>query len=246
MPGSQATLITVLLLLAGCAQPRAKTADVVFFVPGAIGDGGWYSSLRSGLRDGGMERPLVTVSWGAPKAMFALNFSNAGIHENAEKKLASVIADHSERFPEGRIDLIGHSAGCGVILGAMRKLDNSHKIHSIVLIAPSVSPAYDINHALLRSTRIDAFISERDTTFLSWRTSNFGSYDNVKTKAAGHLGFDLGHYPPALAEKITQHRYSDEWKTLGNDGGHFGSLSRKFVKAHIAPLLQPAQRDHPR
>ena len=78
--------------------------------------------------------------------------------------------------------------------------------------------------------RLDVFHSDRDTVFLSWRTGNFGTYDNVKTRAAGNCGFVLDDLSPALRDKVAQHAYQPEWKDLGNDGGHFGATSRAFAK----------------
>lgn len=231
-----ATVFVVLAFLAIGCSTSAKHADVIFFLPGVAGDGLWYNSLRDGLRDGGISREIVTVSWGAPGPLFAMNFSDKGIHDDAEKKLAKILADHRNRFPQGRIDLLGHSAGCGVILGALGQGDM--KVGRIVLLAPSVSPGYDLNPATSRCETLDVFVSDRDTTFLSWRTSNFGTYDRIKTKASGNQGFDLTTLDALGKAKFEQHRYDPSFRELGNDGGHFGATARMFVERKVAPLLR--------
>ena len=43
-----------------------------------------------------------------------------------------------------RIDLIGHSAGGGVILGALRRLPADVPVDRVVLLSPSVSPGYEL------------------------------------------------------------------------------------------------------
>ena len=42
---------------------------------------------------------------------------------------------------------------------------------------------------------------------------------------------------PAMRGKIVQHGYEREFAELGNGGGHFGSLGRRFDEKVVAPLL---------
>ena len=235
-----AALATCLLLFVagGCASASrtASTASprLVVFVPGVGGDGPWYGGLKRGLG----EVRIVTHSWGAPLPLFALNFSNWGIHNSAEKKLATRLRRIAKEQPEVRVDLIAHSAGCGVALGALRRLDEPGPVENVVLLAPSVSPTYPLAPSLARMRgALHVFHSDRDTLFLSWRTSNFGTYDNVKARAAGNVGFDVSSLEPALRERVVQHPYESAWKRLGNDGGHDGPLSRAFVARVVAPLF---------
>jgi hypothetical protein len=108
-----------------------------------------------------------------------------------------------------------------------------------VLLNPSVSPGYDLSAALANmSGALQVFYSDRDTVFLAWRTSTFGTYDNVKTKAAGHLGFDLTKLPADLRAKVVQHPRDETWAEQGNDGSHFGTTSQAFVKQSVGPLLR--------
>jgi pimeloyl-ACP methyl ester carboxylesterase len=205
--------------------------DVIFLVPGVGGATHQYQGLIDGLHDARIDRPVQIVRWGAPTFLFFLNFNNAGIHESAERALADRVARWREAHPQARIDIIAHSAGCGVTLGALPRLPHE-RVDTVILLAPSVSPAYDLAPA---SSRIDgaihAFVSVRDRTFLEWRTGTFGTYDNVKTAAAGNRGF------AALPAGTVQHRYNSAWRTLGHDGGHFGCLARRFARRVIAPLI---------
>ncbi|HEX8324258.1 MAG TPA: hypothetical protein VF595_10120 [Tepidisphaeraceae bacterium] len=223
--GRLACLVTA-ALLAGCAKtphpPAPPPLRTVLFVPGVFGDGPWYDGLRKAISE---DATLVrTVTWGLPKALFAVNFSNKGVHDDAETKLAGVIDATT-----GPLDLVGHSAGCGVILGAIAKA--KRPAGRIVLIAPSVSPGYDLTSALSRTDRLDVFYSDKDTTFLKWRCSTFGTYDAVKTAAAGYSGFTTTH------PKLTQHPYDPAWNDLGHDGGHGGGTATAFVRKVVRPLL---------
>ena len=218
-------------------------SDVIFLVHGAGGPGHEYRSLIAGLRDAGVESPVQVVEWGAPPPLFFLNFQSQSIHNRAERDLAERIGNWRRQRPESRIDLIGHSAGGGVVLGALGRLNPEVSVDTVVLLAPSVSPGYELAPALahLRGP-LHVFHSDRDRLFLSWRTSTFGTYDNVRTKAAGNVGFSLASLSIGEARQVEQHPYDSRWSQHDNDGGHFGTLSRDFANRIVAPVLQSEDR----
>lgn len=242
----RAPILTGILIIASLAGPlgcrstgsKQPAADrLVIVVPGAGGAAGLGGLVR-GLRDADPHARYETFAWGAPPPLFMLNLQNQAIHDDAERKLARLIADRAAATTtamRNRVQLVAHSAGCGVALGALRRLDRqaSPVVSLVVLIAPSVSPAYDLS-ACAQSVGgpIHVFYSDRDNLWLSWRTGTFGTYDNVKTRAAGNAGF--AEPTPA---NVVQHPYDETWKSLGNRGGHFDALSRQFAHQIIAPLL---------
>lgn len=247
VPGVQ-LLILWLAILAGCASGRervpagttqaaTKPAALLLLVPGVQGDVG-YDALLRGLRAGGIGDTVQTHGWGAPLPFFFLNYQTDWVHHAAEADLATQIEQVGRTHPGEPIDLIGHSAGCGVILGALARLPAGMTVRCVVLLAPSVSPRYDLGPALGHvSGRLNIFYSDRDRLFLSWRTRTFGTYDNVHTRAAGNCGFAGAS---AADKRVVQHPYDPAWQTLGNDGDHFGTLAEPFAKAIIAPLFLAA------
>ncbi len=223
--------------MVGCQSACPRSPDAVIVVTGVQGHGREYSGLRKAILESYVTDVRMFV-WGVPKPLFFLNFSNSSIHSRAEERLARVIAEHRTRFPEGRLSLVGHSAGCGVILGALARVGEEYDVQHVILLAPSVSPDYDFSRAMMRvRLRAHIFVSDRDTLFLKWRTGHFGTYDRVKTAAAGNVGFNLDNLPPSVRTKVQQHHYHIGWQSLGHDGGHFGALSRKFAEGVLAPLL---------
>jgi pimeloyl-ACP methyl ester carboxylesterase len=234
-------LLLLLAGLAGCASRPATAAPAgngprIVFVPGVAGDGPWYDNLRRGLVDAGLPDRPESFAWGAPGPLFAMNFNTKSIHHAAERKLAERLGALSSANAD--LTLLGHSAGCGVILGALARLPESVRVRDVVLLHPSVSPGYDLTPALARvAGRITVFHSDRDTTFLKWRTGTFGTYDGVKTSAAGHGGFDLAAPPEAERTRVTQVAYDPSFAELDNDGGHFGATARAFVRTHVAPAI---------
>jgi len=223
---------------AGCAGSAGRGNHLIVFVAGVGGDGAWYGGLKRGIVESRSDGRIESFNWGAPLPLFALNFNSRSIHQDAERKLAARIDALYAKNSDAPIDIVAHSAGCGVTLGALALINSDGAIGDVILLAPSVSPGYDLAPALsrIRGT-LHAFHSDRDTLFLAWRTSRFGTYDNVKTKAAGNLGFDLSRLPPELARRVVQHPYDPAWRELGNDGTHDGPLSRAFVARVVAPLL---------
>jgi len=242
--GGLSSLLTVLVgvLLTGCANRGAnpQTNGVLFFVPGVAGDGGGYDGLIRGLRKGGVSAHIEVVGWGAPGPLFVMNFQDEGIHRGAEEKLAKLMTDWRAAHSGGRIDVIAHSAGCGVTLGALRRA-GTPAARTVVLLNPSVSPGYPIGEAAANVTGVmHVFHSDRDTFFLAWRTSTFGTYDNVKTKAAGNVGFEVAE---SLKGKVVQHAREESWAEEGNDGSHFGTLAEEFAEQTIAPVLQAGSNE---
>jgi hypothetical protein len=228
-------------LAGGCAgrSPNPPGDDVLFLVPGAAGDGGHYDGLVRGLRGAGVNEHLEVVRWGAPGPLFVLNFQDDRIHRGAEEKLAGALKAWAAGHAGAGIDVVAHSAGCGVVLGALRH-DGVPDVRTVVLLNPSVSPAYPLDGPLRHvKGRLHVFHSDRDTVFLSWRTRTFGTYDNVKTPAAGNEGFALEGLPTELRAKVVQHPRQASWEAQGNDGGHFGTVKEGFVKQTVAPLLVP-------
>jgi pimeloyl-ACP methyl ester carboxylesterase len=225
----------------GCASTPPPPAQLcLILVPGVQGDAG-YDGLRRGLQQASLSVQLQSYSWGAPPPIWFLNFQTRSIHEAAEAGLRRRLQQIASAPAALPIDLIGHSAGCGVILGALAQLPRGIEVQNVILLAPSVSPGYDLQPALAHIRgKLHVFYSDRDRLFLSWRTGTFGTYDNIKTSAAGNCGFRLSGQENS---KIVQHAYDLAWRALDNDGDHFGTLSEKFDRAVIVPLLTANQRE---
>jgi hypothetical protein len=191
------------------------------------------------LERGGAQGEIRRFGWGVPGALFVFNLQDRSIHEKAEKKLAEKITTWRESNAAGRLRIVAHSAGCGVTLGALARLDDRIVVDDVILLAASVSPQYPLTDVVHHVTgKVHLFFSDRDDVWLKWRTSHFGTYDNIKTEAAGRVGFRTDDMLPASREKLVQHRYEPAWKDLGNDGGHFGTLSARFAEQVLAPLIR--------
>ncbi len=247
-----AGLSAVVTMSAGCGGARqVRTGDALppdiamVFVHGAGGDGPWYRNVEPVVREIESARRsapseaapnadrVYRFRWGMPGPMFVMNFSDRKVHERAEDRLARLLLDTLARDPKRKIDLIAHSAGGGVVLGALRRLPEGVEVGDVLLLQPSVSPGYDIGPALGRiNGRLLYTHSTGDVTFLKWRCSTFGTYDGVRTSAAGHGGFDanmIARLPEASIQRLVAVELA---------GDHFAPLDRTTLSRLLATLSQ--------
>jgi hypothetical protein len=125
------------------------------------------------------------------------------------------------------------------------ELLDEETVERAVLLAPALSPRYDLT-AALRAVRRDVvvFWSPLDVIVLGFGTRLFGTVDRVRTVSAGLVGFQI---PASLAHdarqnreyrKLRQIRWHPRMATTGNFGGHLGPDCPFFLKKYVVPLLQ--------
>src|SRR5947207_5990254 len=145
--------ISIFILIAATAGGCRSNAplegqDLLVVVPGCAGDGFWYNALRHSVSENQPGRIIRTFHWGLPLPLYMMNLQDPRVHRAAEKSLAKALEKWRNRYPSGQLTLVGHSAGCGVILQTLRHLDKPIEVDSVILLAPSLSPDYDLGPAL--------------------------------------------------------------------------------------------------
>ena len=137
---------------------------------------------------------------------------------------ARLVAESVRRYKTERpldpIYLVAKSGGSGVVVKALELLDEQ-QVERVVMLAPALSPAYDLSNAL-RAVRREmvVFWSPLDVIILGAGTRVFGTIDRVKTASAGLVGFRV----PAVGKLERQQRPAirqtapDSLATA--DGGH--------------------------
>jgi pimeloyl-ACP methyl ester carboxylesterase len=161
--------------------------------------------------------------------------------ENAREqgaRLASDVEFYRTNYPNLPLYLVGHSAGCNIILEASRSL-RPGRVEKIVMLAPAVSTEYDLRQALCVSRcGIDSFFSERDVIVLGLGTNVVGNADGGRSAAAGRVGFeDRAEYEG----RLRQHAWDSSVEWTGNLGGHSDTLMRGYLRAFVLPLLTPCR-----
>ena len=191
-----------------------------------------------GLQDGGLSGDVQAYDWtGVDVGLGALLVDSR--HREQAKKVADLITQAAREQPGRRITLSTHSAGAGIAVWALEELPDDVKIDSVLMLAPALSPEYDLTPALRHITgKLYAFYSPYDSAVLGLGTRMFGTVDGVKTEAAGKVGFMRPpDGDPRQYEKLAQVPYDSSWMKLGNIGDHIGSMSRPFARQVLAPVL---------
>jgi pimeloyl-ACP methyl ester carboxylesterase len=214
---------------------------VVFTLDGSGNFQGTSAALRQALAEQRVPIRQETVVWSHGFGRVLADQIDYA-HARAEGlKLAARVAALRQSCPETAVFLVGHSAGCGVVLAAAEALP-PQCVDSIVLLSPSVSADYDLRPAL-RSVRryVDVFASERDLAVLGVGTGLVGTADRKWTAPGGRTGFCPQVATPedaALYQKLRQHPWHPCLAWTGHTGGHYGAVQPTFMRAYVVPLLE--------
>ena len=220
------------------AQVAPALKPYVLHLPGVSGTSVIDHSLRDGLRAGGFDGTLDIYDWtcrdpGIP----ALH--NRVRNEEQAQLVADRLTEQFRKFPQVPIYLVCHSGGSGPATWALERLPADVRVSCFVMLAPALSPTYDLSRALARvSGSCYSFHSTNDDLVLGTGTRLFGTIDGVRVDAAGRVGFvkpdgaDAAQYA-----KLVQKPYDATWGRLGHIGGHVGCMGTPFVQAVVAPLM---------
>ena len=242
------------LLLSGCkaAQPSgdsyraglcpgASPAAMVFVVNGAGDSRSLSQNLSQVVAETRAPLEIQTHAWSRGSRRYITDQVDHDNHVAQGRELAvRVAADHRE-YPCRRVHLVGHSAGCAVVLAAAGQLP-PNSIDRIILLSASVCATYDLRPAL-KATRvgIDGFHSDKDRWVLGFGVKIVGTTEEGCRTAAGRVGFTPVVESPAdaaLYAKLRQHPWDPALTWSGNQGGHFGTYEQEFLRAYVLPLLE--------
>jgi pimeloyl-ACP methyl ester carboxylesterase len=233
--------LSLLLHSAGPAHAQGVPARGLVFVCDGSGDFRTVSnSMSCAINDTGLPLAVETVVWSHGYGRYVRDHTDHQNHLAMGRSLAERILCYRRSYPNLRLYLIGHSAGCAVVLAAADLLPPD-TVDRIVLLAPSVSADYDLRPALASSREgIDAFVSDRDRIILGLAMRIVGTADGKRGPAAGRVGFrPVVCYPTdaALYGRLRQHNWDAAVSWTGHLGGHYGSNRCCFAQAYILPLL---------
>jgi len=236
----------LVVCLAGCATvpPAAEPGlpdspkPVVIVADGAGDFRACSGTLRSTAAADGLNLEVVTFVWSHGYLRNVADQTDSNHARNRGEMLAELVRWHLGRFPGTPVTLLGHSAGCAVVLSAAEQLPGG-SLDRLVLLSPSISEGYDVAPALMATREgIDVFVSDKDWVWLGLMVRILGTTDNpLAARAAGRFGFAV----PAegdIANKVRMHRWSPDEQALGHDGGHFGFYQPGYVREKLFPLIR--------
>ena len=213
-------------------------------LPGIEGRSFFAFDIAHGLYEGGVNTAVEVFDWTTGLAPLFLYHLRAA-RRNREKAAAAArrIVAYQDEHPGRPVHLIGHSGGGGIALLALQALPPGRRITSVVLLAPAVSPHFDVESLVDRTVRgIWNFWSPLDALLLGAGTLLFGTLDGRHAIAAGAQGFaTTGAHGEecrrSAGPQLHQHRYDVSLVRQFHLGGHFGCANRVFVSETIAPIL---------
>jgi pimeloyl-ACP methyl ester carboxylesterase len=223
---------------AGDPPPR----HVVFVADGAGDYRACSSSLRDTAHTDGLPLEVVTFVWSHGYLLNIADHVDYAYARHRGRELADRVREQRRERPDLPVSLVGHSAGCGVVLAAAEQLPPD-AIDRIILLAPSLSEEYDIRPAL-RAARfgVDNFYSPEDWLWLGVFIHVVGAMDDASaTRTAGRYGFTTAGEDAAaepLYSKLRQHRWKPEHWPLGHDGEHYGAYQPDHLRRFVLPLFE--------
>lgn len=226
-----------------------RERGLVIVLPGIEGVSSLNHSLVQGLLDARIPYAVKLHDWTLKRNPAFINLWLTGRCRRAAAHVAELIVDYQSRHPLRPVNLIGHSGGGALIPYILEELPRKTCVQNAVLIAPAISPHFDLSHALERvSGRLVNFHSQLDWYFLGVGTTLVGTMDRRFGRSAGNCGFRIMQSTETHRQLIEQ-RFSEvryHWSMLRSwhYGGHFSCMNRVFVERYIAPLLQEQPASH--
>ncbi len=194
-----------------------------------------------------MPYALTVYDWHPGQAGVKYLFDEPAARERAAEVAAYV--DEYRAAHRGRpVFIVGHSAGAGIAVFAAEEVGAAEPANAdgpplagIVIIAPSLSPEYDLTRAIEACGGRMAACSGALDGFIWFMSVAAHNIDGTRGTAAGQSGFRVPDDAPAQRREEFEHLVQIRWRPSmmlrGNLGGHTGWASASWVKAKLAPLI---------
>lgn len=254
--------LAIIFLLAasysGCAAIGAKsppTSELMsqerlqhgytLVLAGVSGDADSDNKIVHGLMDGNVSTAIDIHDWTRGPFMPFHNLRDLKYNRLRAQEIAGKIVEYQRHYPGRPVYLMGYSAGAGMAVLSLEALPPDHRVTNAILLAPVLTPDYDLRLALARTREgIHSFYSYLDVPVLVGLSTLVGTMDGRHTMAAGAVGFRTPDgLLPSEAEyydrALKQHHFSLDMLPLGNLGGHSGWTSLAFARERLAPLIAP-------
>lgn len=218
------------------------------------------TALRYVLGSLGSSLAVSVVPWGHGFGRWHADLTRVD-NRDAWARAIAVVADRFRaEHPVRPVYLVAKSGGSGAVIKALEHVP-PESIDRVILLAPALSPDYDLT-AALRGVRREMFVfwSPLDLVVLGAGTRIFGTIDRIRSVSAGLVGFrpprseQFDSFPASdssagTAEdfarqgyaKLRQVRWRPAMIRTGYFGGHIGPDSPAFLRKYIAPLLRPEE-----
>jgi pimeloyl-ACP methyl ester carboxylesterase len=221
---------------------------LVIILPGIEGPSMWNANIARGLNEGGVRCGIEVYDWGTnvPGGML-INLADIERNRAAARGLSEHIRIYQAAHPGKPVHVIGHSGGGGIAVLAAELLSRDRPLTTAILLAPALSPDYDLTEALARTRYgIFCYYSPYDAALLRVGTSMAGTIDRRFGQAAGAVGFTrpgkANSEDASPYTRLHQVCWTPAMRRSGHLGGHMGWTERRFVREYLAPLIADFNR----
>jgi pimeloyl-ACP methyl ester carboxylesterase len=199
--------------------------------------------LRRGLDQAGVPGASLIYRWSVgPLGMWLTDVLARRRNRTMAADLAGTIVAYRRWMPGRPVTLIGHSGGGAIVTWTLESLPEGCCIDTAVLLAPALSPRYNLAPALRHvSGHAYAAHSWLDLGLMGLGMTVVGGLDRRHGPGAGMIGFRL---PEGAAEadraeyaKLHQIRWHPRMIRDGHLGGHIGWSTIRFARQFLAPML---------
>jgi pimeloyl-ACP methyl ester carboxylesterase len=246
------TVVWTLVAFSGCAtlEPDcsvvqtlpslAHRGGLVFIADGAGDFRGTSQAVQKARAAEKLPLNLETFVWShGYLRIFADQLDQSHARKQGQILAERVIACR-QAYPDTAIYLLGHSAGCAVVLAAAEDLPPG-SLERVILLAPSVPADYDIRPAL-KAVResLDVFCSSQDVGYLRigvWLSTLTNGRCHLAAGRTGFLPISKSADDARAYDKLRQHPWKPSLAWTGNLGGHYGCYQQGYLRAFVLPLL---------
>jgi hypothetical protein len=201
-------------------------------------------ALRAVLRAERLPYIIQLFRWGHGMGRWHADLTDAVNRDTKAQLIAETIRQFKIDQPSVPVYIVAKSGGAGVVVKALERL-GEQTVERVILLAPAVSPGYDLARALRTVRReIVVFWSPLDVFILGAGTRLFGTIDRVKSVSSGLVGFQVPSVDGTddarnlVYSKLRQVRWRPRMAATGYFGGHMGPDSPLFLRKYVVPLLR--------
>lgn len=220
----------------GGDSPRRRRRGLTLILGGIEGPSQYGVSMAVGVLRSRYRGAVKIVPWnrGVPLLCWLRNLMDRRHHEVQSDRLVTRILEHQDRYPNSPVCLLAQSGGCWIVVRALEKLPAGARVRTAVLLAPSISPAYDIATAADRcESGLVSIGGPGDLFFLALGTTVFGTSDRLHTPSAGWIGWHHFSVPG-----FTELRWHPSWLRYGYLGNHTTTSAVRFIRQVVAPRFR--------